>query len=150
MALTITQEPIAHMLDSELRPLLVDHREELTTNKALMQLAPDVERYAALEAAGVVLALVARDGDLIVGYSINFVAQHLHYASVRMCTNDVLFVAKSHRATLGLRLIHATEEAARERGAQVMAWHAKPDTHLEAILRRRECRVQDIVFTKEL
>jgi GNAT superfamily N-acetyltransferase len=152
-SLTIAEEPVADIIETELWPLLVEHRDELTTNKALMELAPDVERYRAAEAAGAVLALIAREGGRVVGYSINFVSQHIHYMRMTLAANDVLYVAKSHRARLGLRLIDATEAAAREHGAHLVAWHAKPGTHLEAILRRRArkgYRVQDVIFTREL
>jgi GNAT superfamily N-acetyltransferase len=150
LRITIDEEPIAEILEGELWPLLVDHREELTTNKALMELAPDVERYRDAESKGALLGLVARDDGRPVGYSINFVSPHLHYMRMCMAMNDVLFVAKTHRASLGIRLLNATEEAARKRGAHLMAWHAKPGTPLESILHRRGCRVQDVVFTKEL
>jgi hypothetical protein len=147
--LRITEEPIAGKLD-ELWPLLVDHREELTTNKALMELAPDWPRYIAMEEAGLLFSLVAREGPEIVGYSVNFIGQHLHYSRLRFASNDVLFVSKKHRASIGLRLIKATRQAAAAHGAKVMHWHAKPGTPLEAILRRQSCRVQDIMFTEEL
>jgi hypothetical protein len=97
-----------------------------------------------------VLGLIARVDGRAVGYSINFVSPHIHYMRMCMAMNDVLFVAKSHRASLGIRLLHATEQAARNRGAHLMAWHAKPGTPLESILRRRGCRLQDLIFTKEL
>lgn len=148
--LRITEEPIAGMLEHELWPLLVDHREELTTNKALMELAPDVARYQQAEQQGALASLVARVGSQIVGYSINFVGQHLHYSHLRYMHNDVLFVSKSHRASTGLRLLRATREMAKAHGARIMTWHAKPGTPLESILRRQRCRVQDIVFTEEL
>jgi len=149
--LRITEEPIAGIIETELWPLLIEHREELTTNKDLMVLAPDVERYQQAEAAGVLFSLVARDGGRIVGYSANFVGQHLHYSRLRYAHNDVLFVLRSARASVGLRLIAATRQAAAAHGAQIMTWHAKPGTPLEAILRkRRGCRVQDIMFTEEV
>jgi GNAT superfamily N-acetyltransferase len=147
---TIAEEPIAEIIEGELWPLLVEHREELTTNKALMELAPDVARYAEAEAAGALLGIVARIDGQVVGYSVNFVAPNLHYMRVRMAVNDVFFVDKAHRGVLGLRLMRATREAAKARGAHLMAWHAKPGTPLESILRRQGCRVQDIVFTEEL
>jgi GNAT superfamily N-acetyltransferase len=150
VSVEIRVEPVAEIIEGELWPLLVEHREELTTNKGLMELAPDVERYREAEANGAVLALIARAGSKVVGYSVNFVAPHIHYMRVRMAYNDVLFVDRAHRATLGLRLIHATEAAAKEHGVHVMAWHAKPDTHLSTILQRKGYRVQDIVYTREL
>lgn len=150
-ALRITEEPIADLLETEMWPLLEQHREELTTNKAMMALAPDVERYRAAEAAGALVSLVARVGEEIVGYSINFVGQHLHYSALRYAHNDVLFVTQGARASVGLRLLRATREACAEHGAQMIAWHAKPDTPLAKMLAvRRNTRLQDLIFTEVL
>jgi len=149
--LQITEEPIAGLIETELWPLLIEHREELTTDKGLMILAPNVEAYRQAEEAGTLFALVARCDGRIVGYSVNFLGQHLHYSGLTVAQNDVLFVTRSARATTGLRLLTATRKAAAAHGAQVMTWHAKPGTALEAILRKREtCRVQDIVFTERV
>lgn len=146
---TITEELVADRLESDFWPLLVRHREELTTNKALMELAPDIARYRGAESAGALVALVARAGGSIVGYSFNFVGPHLHYMRLRVAENDVLFTLPEWRERAGGRLLVATKRACKARGARVMAWHAKPGTALEAILRKR-ARVQDIVFTEEL
>lgn len=150
--LTIDQEPIADIIESELWPLLVEHREELTTNKALMKLAPDTARYRDLEAAGSLCGLVVRDeARAVAGYSVNFIAPHLHYSECVAAHNDVLFLRRDHRqGTLGLRLLRATEDACRAHGAALICWHAKPGTSLEQILRRRAYRVQDVIFSKEL
>jgi len=152
--ITFTEQPIADIIETELWPLLVDHREELTTNKALMKLNPDVERYRNAEAEGFGVTIVARDGDQIVGYSINFVAPHIHYRDVLMVYNDALWTSHSHRALIGAQLMDATREAGKRRGAQLMAWHAKPDTTLDRIMRievrRKRARVQDTVYTEEL
>lgn len=152
--ITFTEQPIADIIETELWPLLVDHREELTTNKVLMKLNPDVARYREAEAAGWGLTIVARDGERIVGYSINFVAPHIHYKDVLMVYNDALWTAHSHRALIGAQLMDETKIAGRARGARLMAWHAKPDTTLDRVLkirvRRKRARVQDIVYTEEL
>lgn len=103
-----------------------------------------------MEAAGAFFALVARVGPTIVGYSGNFLLPHIHYRRLTVAINDVLFVAKGQRGTLGLRLMAATEEVARQRGARMVSWHAKPETTLDVLLARRGYRVQDVVYTKEL
>lgn len=133
------------------RPLLVEHWEEIARNKDLMVLAPDEDTYAALEKAGILFTLGAFDGDELVGYSATMVHQHLHYKALRYATNDVLFVSKRHRqGRLGVRLMRETELIAKERGAQLMLWHAKTDTPLEAILPRMGYAVQDVIFSKAL
>ena len=148
--LTLLIETVADKVQ-ELWPLLERHREELATDKARMILAPDVDRYTAMEAAGVMFAIVARDNGRAVGYSVNFVSQHLHYCAMRYAQNDVLYLDPEYRSgSLGQRLIDATEEAARDRECDMIIWHAKPNTALDRILPRRGYRVQDIMYSKGL
>lgn len=154
MALTYTDQPISHLIEGELWPLLVQHREELTTNKALMKLNPDVACYRAMEEAGTCFSIVVRDGEQIVGYSINIIAPHLHYRDVLMVYTDALWTTHEHRSRIGVPLMDATRAASRARGAHLLAWHAKPDTPLDRVMRiqvrRGRARVQDTVYTEEL
>jgi GNAT superfamily N-acetyltransferase len=146
----IVEEPIEGKQQA-LLPLLAAHREEITTDKALMQLAPDFDRYIAAQAAGHLLVLFAYCGDELVGYSCNIVHKHLHYSELTCSTNDLLFVAPDHRrGGLGLQLIKRTKQRAKELGARMVMWHAKPKTALAELLPRLGCRVQDIVFSEEV
>lgn len=131
-------------------PLLAVHREELTTNKQLMVLKPDWERYRVLEESGALFTLIAKDGDELIGYSCNLISTNLHYADLVYVHNDLLFLRADHRGTTGLRLIRETEDEARRRGARLIVWHAKPGTVLDKLLLRRGYRVQDVLYMKEL
>jgi predicted GNAT superfamily acetyltransferase len=136
---------------AELFPLLQAHRDELATAKHLMEVAPNLEAYRALEQCGALLALVAYLDDEIVGYSVNFIGSHMHYSGLRYAHNDALFVKPEHRGgRLGLKLMRETEWLAREKGARMMMWHAKPNTALEKILPRLDYAVQDVIFSKEM
>lgn len=131
--------------------IFVDHWDEIALNKQVMVLKPHVERYQALEDLGMLLLLAAYDGDQLVGYSMNFVMPHLHYADLSVCSNDLLYLKPTHRkGRAGLLLLAQTREHAKARGARLMLWHAKPDTALVNILPRQGCRVQDVIFSEEL
>lgn len=131
--------------------LLREHWIEIARNKQVMVLKPDWTGYREMERQGKMLCLAAWDGDDMVGYSANFVVHHLHYADLVMCTNDVLFVTKSHRVgRTGIKLMRETERLAKETGAQLMLWHAKENTDLAAICPRMGYGVQDIIFSKEI
>lgn len=131
--------------------LLQAHRDELTTNKELMVLKPDVPKYLALEAAGCLISLALYDGDKIVGYSVNIVTRNLHYADLVYMHNDIIFLDRDYRGgRMGLKLITDTEEAARAEGSKIMLFHAKQNTPFEAILRKMGYGVQDIMFSKVL
>jgi len=132
-------------------PLIEEHWQEIALNKALMVLKPDAGMYRALEEQKKLVSLGAFVGDELVGYSVNLLQHHLHYADLKVAMNDVLFVAKAHRrGSAGHRLIKWTERAVRARGARMMLWHAKPGTALEGLLPRLGYGVQDIVFSKEV
>lgn len=153
MAVDIAVESVRTLADSgELWPLLEDHRDELTTNKALMELSPDWGRYIDCERVGVLFVLSARENERLIGYSANFIAPHLHYSKLRYANNDLLFIARSHRrGSTGWRLIRETEAEAKRRGAQMMVWHAKPGTSLDMLLSRHpHYRVQDIMHSRIL
>jgi len=133
-----------------LAPLLQAHRDELATAKHLMELAPNWDAYRALEQCGALLALIAYLDGEIVGYSVNFIGPHMHYSGLRYAHNDALYVKPEHRGgRLGLKLMRETEWLAREKGARMMMWHAKPGTALERILPRLGYAVQDIIYSKE-
>jgi len=130
------------------------HWQEIALNKRLMVLEPHELRYRALEAAGAMLALAAWTPEQqLVGYAVSFITQHLHYAGLTYAQNDILFVAQEHRRTgLGLDLIAETERIAKERGAQLVLWHAKQGTALDRLLGRpsSKYRVQDVIYSREL
>ncbi|WP_443696448.1 hypothetical protein [Pseudomonas sp.] len=132
-------------------PLGREHYEEIALNKTLMQYAPDIGRYRALEELGLLACVAAFDNEVMVGYSVNIIVPHLHYMHLSTATNDMIFIAKSHRqGRTGLMLIKATRELCKARGAQIMMWHAKQDTALAKLLPRLGCRVQDIIFSEDL
>ena len=119
----IVEAPLADRID-RMAELLHAHWDEVAKNKQVMVLKPDRERYAYLDEHGGLLCLWALDADgEIVGYSVNFIGPHIHYADLTVANNDVLFLREDLRpSTLGLRLIRETERAAKARGAQLMLW----------------------------
>lgn len=142
-------EMLAHW--DELCALFQDHWDEVALNKQVMVLKPDMIRYKSMYEQGMLLVLGAWNDDNLVGYSVNFVMQHLHYADLRICSNDLLFVSKDLRkGRVGLRLIRATEAAAKEAGAKLMLWHGKPNTTLVEIMPALGYGVQDVIFSKEV
>jgi len=146
----IVETTITDKVD-QIAELLRAHWDEIALNKDVMVLKPDVDKYRQLESMGLVLTLVAYDDDdQIIGYSINFIQHHLHYADLKYVANDVLFVRQDLRGStrIGRQLIAETEAKAKAIGAQLVLWHAKEGTALATLLPRIGYQVQDIVFSK--
>lgn len=145
-------EDVAQVKD-QIQDLLQAHWQELATDKELMVLKPDWDRYAVLEQAGVLYVLTARtDSGELVGYHAVMIDHNLHYSDMLVAVSDVLFLHPDYRqGRAGLRLIDLTEEIARNSGAVAILWRAKPNTTLDRILRRRKATaVQDISFLQRL
>lgn len=138
----------------EIDALLFEHWHEVAKNKALMVLAPDWERYKAIEDAGKLFTLYAFDGPELIGYSCNIIDNHMHYKGLTIASNDVLFIHPAARGTTGLKLMAATEARAKKLGAQLMLWHAKQDSSLAKVLdhkvERGRASVQDIIYSLPL
>lgn len=131
--------------------LLIEQSKELTTDRHLMKLNPDFAKYYELDHVGALIVLGVYRGSQLVGFSANIITNNLHYADLRYCQNDVLFLTKSERkGSAGLRLIRKTEEMARLEGAKIMLWHAKPGTTLDKLLPRMGASVQDVVYKVNL
>tara|TARA_R110000803_G_scaffold154638_5_gene219438 strand:+ start:812 stop:1261 length:450 start_codon:yes stop_codon:yes gene_type:complete len=141
---------VAEMLEHS-EQLFQEHYDEIALNKTLMVLKPDTEKYYSMEERNGLLVLSAWEGEELIGYSVNFLINHLHYADLNLCSNDLLFVKKEYRSSkTGLKLMRETEKRAKELGATLMLWHAKPDTALNALMPRLGYKVQDIIYSKEI
>jgi predicted GNAT superfamily acetyltransferase len=132
-------------------PLLSAHYDELVKLKDIFVIDGDYDRYADLEESGKLITLLAFEGDTLAGYSVNILNTHLHYKDVLVCYNDLLFIHPDKRnSPLGLRLIKETEKAAKEAEAEIMLWHAKPETPLDKILPRLGNKKHEHIYLKEL
>lgn len=135
----------------EVEPLLHQHYEEIAKFKDLSVVKPDLERYGAIDAQGRFIGLLAEHEGEVVGYSANIIAQNLHYSDLTYCQNDVLYVAPEHRhSRIGLALIRQTVRCAKDKGAQLMLWHAKEKTTLNALLPRLGYEVLDVIWAKRI
>ena len=146
----ITLATVDEML-AQANVLFEEHYEEIARNKQIMKLKPDEETYRQMEEMHRIFILSARQDDVLIGYSVNFVFNHLHYADLKLAQNDLLYIKKEMRGSrAGLRLIKETETHATSLGCKLMLWHAKENTTLSAILPRLKYGVQDIIYSKEL
>ena len=136
---------------AEATTLFEEHYEEIALNKQVMKLKPDETTYRQMEEMRKIFILSARQNDVLIGYSVNFVTNHLHYADLKLAQNDLLFISKEQRGgRVGLKLIRETEKHATSLGCKLMLWHCKENTTLSSLLPRINYGVQDIIYSKEL
>jgi len=145
----VTRTPFVGVARHYIEPLLEAHYQELG-NTQRYELAPNYNQYHYIADAGNLIMLLAFDEDVCVGYSVNFLSPHVHYMRQRVCSNDVLFVAKDYReGSIGGRLMARTAKEAKAAGATVLHWHAKPNTALFTILSKRSGPIE-YIFAQSL
>lgn len=152
--ITYQQETLFDVVD-EVDSLLQLHYEELTLNRDKIKLDPIWPKYAEAERAGSFVLFTVRDDKKLVGYSAFFVNPHMHYGSLTLAVNDVIFIHPDYRSgRIGLKLIRLCEQyfiGIKQPDREVkIAWHAKLSTALHKILLLLKYKPEEIILGKIL
>jgi len=123
-AANLARERFAEFIGEAL-PLMERHKRELSPYPDV-PLGVAIERYCALDDAGILRVYTARIDGKLVGYSVFFVQRHLHYESLLVGVQDVLWIAPEHRGGfLGARFVKFIDAQLAIEGVQVSVQHVK-------------------------
>ena len=101
----------------ELPPIWQRHYDEIAEDKDRVPLAPDIERYVALDQAGMLHILTARRDGVLVGYIFSIVQYGLHYRTTLMASLDLYWLEHGYRGgRTALRLFRELERTLTARG----------------------------------
>jgi N-acetylglutamate synthase-like GNAT family acetyltransferase len=133
----------------EMVKLWHEHWLEIAHEKDKIGLSPNIEKYLIIEGGGNLLLVTARDEGVLVGYSIMFVDNHIHYSDTKVAINDVLYLSTKYRKGMaGVRLIKVTEAECRKLGVKKIFWHIKTDHNFGPIMERLGYKPAEINYTK--
>ena len=134
----------------EMADLLDQHYEELTLNKHIVKLDPDWDRYAKLENEGKLVTYSIRsDSGELCGYSIFFVDTHIHYKSLVVATNDVIFLRKDLRSGMtGIKFLKYCDHELSKRPIHKIVWHIKDSINFAPILGRIGYKKEDTLVAR--
>ncbi len=92
------------------------------------------ERYAAMEAAGIIQCIGAFIDYQLVGFAVVMFSVSLHYG-VPLAFSESFFVLKQYRKTgAGMKLLKAIEQLAKDNGVAGVTITAAFDKELDAVL----------------
>jgi len=104
-----------------------------------------------LEAAQDLACITARDDGKMIGYSVFFLQNHIHYKSTRMAFNDVLYLHPDYRkGRTGIKLIQHSEDHLKWLGIKKVVWHIKKANDFSPILQRMGYGSEEVVMAKIL
>jgi GNAT superfamily N-acetyltransferase len=134
----------------DIEPLLFEHWQEVAANQELIKLNPDWEKYAELDRAGKLVAMIARERRKVVGYIVLIISEHLHYKDHKFAHNDVFYVKPEYRGGLGDQLLKAAELEAKRLGASVMLMNTKVYADYSPLLEDHNFDLFEKVYIKGL
>lgn len=130
-------------------PLIRTHWEEVGSNRDILRLNPDHDRYRSLERAGVLHILLARTGGAIAGYMFLLVSRHPRDMAAMVATDDVIYVRPEYRRLgVGRLLIDEAIRFAGELRVHIVMFHAKARRRNSNYLARWGFRPHEIVYSK--
>jgi len=145
------QQEFAIQVQEDIRPLIVQHWEEIALNKGVMKLNPDWDAYFLLEAEGKLKIFTARDAGLLVGYFVVTLGYNIHYKDHLCATNDIIYLHKEYRkGYAGIKLIKFAEQCLREDGVSTLNINTKIHQPFDKVLQWLKFKPIERVYSKYL
>lgn len=156
------KETLTPAVWDEAVPLLFAHWKEIAHYPDIA-LAPDMEAYAASEAAGILRLYTARaQGDgpydratafgppLLLGYALFFLRPNPHYRGSVQAVSDVIYLAPSMRGINGWKFLKYIDAELTKEGAEIAYHHVKLAHDFGPILKRMGYEAVEVIYTKRL
>ena len=131
--------------------LLNAHWDEVAHYKDKIPLAPLWAHLEKMELDGDLLLLTVREEEELIGYGMFIKRRHLHYQSLLIGENDLIFLDPAKRKTgMGLKLIEESEKCLKAAGCNKITFHMKPEHSFAPLLERRGYRLEELLYGKLL
>lgn len=132
----------------EIKPLLEAHYHEVAWYQDKIPFDPDYDKYKALEEAGCLHIVTARQLGKLVGYFVSMVLPGVHYRQNLFAMNDILYVDPSYRGgTVAYRMFKYAFARLKERGVDVVTIHMKTDAPFENLCKAVGMEKQEYLYS---
>lgn len=112
---------------------------------------PNLELFRQLDKLGMIFVVTVRDDkDFIVGYTLNTLSDHMVFKDVKQSQCNLLYVADEYRGSTPLRLMQATEDVAKSKGATMHSWDVPARNDFSPILERKGYQKIECIYSKHL
>lgn len=147
--MTFQKEELTPDLFAELLPLLNAHYKEIAHHQDI-PFDPNLAGYKALSDEGALRIFTARADDReLIGYSVYFLRNNLHYQSSLQAVQDILYVRPDSRG-IGARLIKWCDTQLKRDGVQVVYQHVKAAHNFGPMLERFGYELVDLIYSRRL
>lgn len=136
-------------LIEELKPLLLEHWEEIAMYKDKIVFDPDYSSYVMMQENDLLQSVIVRKDDKIIAYYISFIYIHPHYKNNKMAQNDILFVHPDYRGgTVAYRMFKFAEKELKKIGCSVNTIRMKVEFPFERLCLKLGMVEQEKTYSK--
>jgi GNAT superfamily N-acetyltransferase len=143
----IRECPVSVVLSSNTAGLLAEYAAESSIS-GMPPINTDSKTYIAMERSGCLQAIGAFKGDKLIGVIVLLTSVLPHYSALTTVTESFFVMKKYRKGGLGLKLLKAGEQYARDRGAVGMLVSAPAGGNLERVAPRMGYQHSNTIFFK--
>lgn len=141
------QVEVLAQVRNDILPLIERHYQEIAQFKDFQKLDPDWDDYEAIERAGKLWVLTARDRGMLIGYIVMVIGRSRHYRTLLMASEDIHYLLPEYRKGLtGYRLIAKTVAAMKEKGVGLTLLRTKAGQSHAVLFERLDGELSDLVY----
>lgn len=107
-----------HAVGHEIAPNVARHYTEMSDGDDYGQPNIDWDYYLAASHVGQCVAVIARDGEKLIGYSVYTIGNNPRYKHIIEASSDGIFLEKPYRGRLGLKFLTKANEYLSRLGVQ--------------------------------
>jgi hypothetical protein len=132
----------------ELMDLFKNHYQEIAERTDVIKLDPDLDTYEALVKLDKLEVHTIRDSEKLIGYSLWFITNHIHYKKSITCSSDILFIHPEYRKGMtGVKFIKWSVAKIKEHNPQRIMFHVKDSVDYSAIIKRMGAKHFESIYT---
>ena len=133
----------------EIKPHITKHSAEVYKDEFVERSNPAWDKYKTYGEMKVCWIVTLRDNNILVGYSVFFVYEHLHHPEIKQAISDSLYLDEKYRkGRLGVELIKRGEKYLLDLGVKRILYSAKMPV-IEGILKYLGYSEYERVYKKE-
>jgi hypothetical protein len=145
--ITFQTEP-SQPFTEEAMVLFEQHYHEIAERTDVIKLDPNFDQYKLLEKKDAIEIHTMRDDGKLVGYSLWFIVNHIHYKNSLTVNSDILYISPEYRqGMMGIKFIKWSTEKIKERNPQRIMFHVKNSVDYSPILQRMGAKHFESIYT---
>lgn len=147
--ITYQEDSFYDILQSELKPLLDLHWEEIALDKEAIKLDPDFDTYLSMEESGMLSTITVRDDGRLIGYQLAILTHNMHYKSSYEALVDIYYIHPDYRkGRVGIKLFKFCEEVYRAKGINKISTSCKLHHDIGSVFLYLKYKEIERVFSK--